>query len=529
MPIAEFRKIAADNGVSPEAVDTFAAMLTLQGRVVYHGDDPHLAGTVVLDPEWLMKAIAYVVTDKPTQEANGILAESSLPRIWLDHGRAQAENPIRYEKEHWNHLLRMMDRHDIVYQLTKQDWLVSPLVAVAKPPALPWDGRQTVNEGCVVRAECLLDDEIPGLMALLTVRTSFDHYDHKRYCWRSGVFLQDRIHPGTLALIEAKSATRVSIATTGQFAPNFMERLAGGLEQLIYEMWPGGVAAEAKPYRFIVPCPTDGCPGYFLRDDLYHDRADGVIEARCNEGRRCRYSIDELLTGQPAPFSARGEFAEGVRRLEQKLESIDGTLAAMRSGIGDILGYVSNEAPRIYSLKPVEPSRWSLLRQAQELVQQRVEVQIWCEEMNRPVPGAVDVVAIDRVWVEHLHRWAPTLRKLVALAATVGTGAAAWGVLAAVTAQEMKGLSEGTKEVLDKVEGVTGKHPRSAARELAGAAARSSWSAGAMLQPAIAAVLCKAAEKGGMTRIQMDDDKRWRWVSREIADRNDRSVPKESD
>ena len=101
MPIAEFRKIAADNGVSPEAVDTFAAMLTLQGRVVYHGDDPHLAGTVVLDPEWLMKAIAYVVTDKPTQEANGILAESSLPRIWLDHGRAQAENPIRYEKEHW--------------------------------------------------------------------------------------------------------------------------------------------------------------------------------------------------------------------------------------------------------------------------------------------------------------------------------------------------------------------------------------------------------------------------------------------
>jgi hypothetical protein len=39
----------------------------------------------------------------------------------------------------------------------------------------------------------------------------------------------------------------------------------------------------------------------------------------------------------------------------------------------------------------------------------------------------------------------------------------------------------------------------------------------------------KGAAKGGMTRIQMDDDKRWRWVSREIADRNDRSVPKEGD
>ena len=157
----------------------------------------------------------------------------------------------------------MMDRHDIVYQLTKQDWLVSPLVAVAKPPALPWDGRQTVNEGCVVRAECLLDDEIPGLMALLTVRTSFDHYDHKRYCWRSGVFLQDRIHPGTLALIEAKSATRVSIATTGQFAPNFMERLAGGLEQLIYEMWPGGVAAKGSLTVLLCHAPPMAAPAIF--------------------------------------------------------------------------------------------------------------------------------------------------------------------------------------------------------------------------------------------------------------------------
>jgi hypothetical protein len=30
-----------------------------------------------------------------------------------------------------------------------------------------------------------------------------------------------------------------------------------------------------------------------------------------------------------------------------------------------------------------------------------------------------------------------------------------------------------------------------------------------------------------MSRIQMDDDKRWRWVCRDAADRNDRSVPKE--
>ena len=50
---------------------------------------------------------------------------------------------------------------------------------------------------------------------------------------------------------------------------------------------------------------------------------------------------------------------------------------------------------------------------------------------------------------------------------------------------------------------------------------------GQYLAPDVAAVLRKAAKSGGMTRIQMADDKRWRWVCREVAARNDRSVPKE--
>ncbi len=49
---------------------------------------------------------------------------------------------------------------------------------------------------------------------------------------------------------------------------------------------------------------------------------------------------------------------------------------------------------------------------------------------------------------------------------------------------------------------------------------------GQFVDPGVAAVLCKAAKNGDMTRIQMEDDKRWRWVCREVADRNDRSVPK---
>jgi hypothetical protein len=90
----------------------------------------------------------------------------------------------------------------------------------------------------------------------------------------------------------------------------------------------------------------------------------------------------------------------------------------------------------------------------------------------------------------------------------------------------MKGLTDSTKDVIDKVEGLTGQG-QADVRGLAKGAREVDRDRGRYVDPAIAKVLCRAAEKGGMTQIQMDDDKRWRWVSREIADRNDRSVPKE--
>jgi GTPase SAR1 family protein len=517
MPFADFRKLAIDKGVAEDAVETFAAMLTSQGRIVYHGDDRELATTVVLDPEWLMKAIAYVLTDTETKDSNGILPETSLARIWLNHARAQAENPIRYEKEHWNHLLRMMDRHDIVYRLREHEWLVGQLVSLTKPCDLPWDGRSHLGNGAPLVTECRLDDQIPGLMALLTVRTHFYHYNFRRFCWRDGVFLRDPNHTDTLALIEADGPQKLRISTVGTFSQSLMERLAGSLEQLIHEMWPGGAAAEAKPYAFIVPCPTEGCPGYYLRDDLFRDLADGDDTSRCNEGRRCRHDIRKLLTGQPAPQA----FEEIIRRFDRvdgQLAGISGKLDDVRGQIGNMLSLVSFEAPRIYSLRVVEAKLWDAG------MKKRIEIQIWCEELNRPVPKAVEVVALDKDWVKHLREGSPRLKKLLKLATSVAGGSLASDLLGDDYSEDLKELCEGTDEVLDAAEIIMGEKGAAPDKDPDG---RVELKGGQYLAPDVVAVLRKAAKNGGMTRIQMDDDKRWRWVCREVAARNDRSVPKE--
>jgi internalin A len=512
IPFPQFRELAIAKGVALDSVEIFAGMLTNQGRIVYHGDDPHLAGTVVLDPEWLMKAIAYVLTDEQTKDDNGILPETSLARIWLNHARAEDEKPICYEKEHWNHLLRMMDRHDIVYRLREHEWLVGQLVSVTKPRDLPWDGRRPIGNGAQLVTECRLDDQIPGLMALLIVRTHFYHYNFKRFCWREGVFLRDPNHLDTLALIEAESQTRFRISTAGTFAASLMERLSGSLEQLIHEMWPGGAATEAKPYAFIVPCPTEGCPGYYHRDDLFRDLAEGDDKTRCNEGRRCRHDIRKLLMGQPAP-QAFDEFRRRFDRVDGQLAGIQGMLEDVRGQIGDILSLVSNEAPRIYSLRAVDPIG---------LMKRRIELQIWCEELNRPVAAAVEVVELDKEWVKHLRAWSPWLKKLLKLGASVAGGSLVADLLGDDDSENLKKLCEGTDKVLEGADVAIGEKGSAPGKE-----GRVELKLGEYVTPEVAAVLCKAAANGGMTRIQMDDDKRWRWVCREVADRNDRSVPKE--
>ena len=81
-----------------------------------------------------------------------------------------------------------------------------------------------------------------------------------------------------------------------------------------------------------------------------------------------------------------------------------------------MLSLVSNEAPRIYSLREVEAKLWDAG------MKKRIEIQIWCEELNRPVPKAVEVVALDKDWVKHLREGSPRLKKLLKLAVSVAGG-----------------------------------------------------------------------------------------------------------
>ena len=50
------------------------------GLIIYYADDEGLRDIVVLNPEWLTKAISYVLEDDATRQAGGILDHARLRR-----------------------------------------------------------------------------------------------------------------------------------------------------------------------------------------------------------------------------------------------------------------------------------------------------------------------------------------------------------------------------------------------------------------------------------------------------------------
>ena len=166
--------------------EMLAELLHDLGRIIYYAKDDGLRDIVVLNPEWLTKAISYVLDDKITRDAAGVLNHKRLKEIWQDRPDGMGY-PARYHR----YFLRLMEKFDVSYRIgdDKRSSLVAQLVPYERPD-LPWDSEVTVRPGDrSLSLVCRFSAPPPGLIAWLTVR---QHRASTGLHWRRGVFLR---HP----------------------------------------------------------------------------------------------------------------------------------------------------------------------------------------------------------------------------------------------------------------------------------------------------------------------------------------------
>ena len=277
IPYGRCAEICGQHGLDGVSTRALVRMLHHLGLVIYYDEDDGLRDIVVLQPEWLTRAISRVLEDRPTREANGVLDHRRLPEIWGTDGYPAANHP---------YFLRLMEKFDVSYRIPEtHQSLVAQLVPYERPQ-LPW---REIERARTLSLRCTLSGPVDGLIAWLTVR-------HHRFSvgvhWRRGVFLEHAAW-GAQGLLEMKDPQHLELTVLGPSPDGFLGMLLDGVDHLIEVRW------EGLSYELLIPCKgrlEDGstCPESFTVRYLERDLEDGDRHTRCRECRT-RFDIEDLL------------------------------------------------------------------------------------------------------------------------------------------------------------------------------------------------------------------------------------------
>jgi len=238
---AQFAAVCERHGLDAISTRTLAVLMHDLGYIVYYGDDERLKDDVVLQPEWLTKAIGFVLEDRQTRAMDGILPDSRLRQVWWEH--AFQDEP-RYDLALYPFFLRLMEKYDVSYRLEQGD---ASLVAQHVPqvrPDLPWlPEEDPAPDRRRIGLVCVMEEAPPGLMPWMIVRThqyaqiccTPDGTTHRLH-WQKGMFLHNTSHGEAMLELRDREFHLYAEAVWPEY---FMNVLKTTLHKLISDNWPG--------------------------------------------------------------------------------------------------------------------------------------------------------------------------------------------------------------------------------------------------------------------------------------------------
>jgi len=366
-----FAKVCSRHGLSEIDTITLAAIMNDLGYIVHYADDEKLRDDVVLKPEWLTKAIGFVLEDRKTAESDGILPDDRLYQVWHDH--PFKEEPQRYTSDLYPFFLRLMEKYDVSYRLPEGDAsLVAQHVPQVRPTDLPWLPEEDPKEnqrrlGMV----CVMENAPPGLIPWMIVRTHDYAYPVGQHSlhWQKGMFLRNDRHGEAMLELRGREFHMYAEAIWPEY---FMNVLRQRLSKLITDNWPG---LEGR-YSFTVPCKNNLCEGRFEIAALHDFLKDGDETIRCQKCRE-KQNIIELLYGFE-DYDVRNSITELQRTVEHGFANMGDEFEKIRSQIANgflnAMKAMASEAksgPRLFTVEPVD-GRW-------QWINKKYKLHLWCE------------------------------------------------------------------------------------------------------------------------------------------------------
>jgi internalin A len=454
IPYSELGQICQTYGLDTLSTKTLTVLMHDLGYIVYYSDDERLQGEVILQPEWLTKAIGFVLEDRATQSADGVLPDDRLQQVWLEH---PFDHEPRYEPSFYPFFLRIMERYDVLYRIESG---TASLIAQHVPqvrPDLPWLPEDSPDPNRRRLAlVCVLEEVPEGIVPWMIVRThdfaheypQADGQPHRLH-WQKGMFLRYNHHGE--AFLEL-SDREFRIYAEANWPEYFINVLRQTLDTLITTTWPG---LEGR-YKFAVPCGENlnnrPCPGRFGIDFLRKSHQEGDTVTRCQHCET-RRPIEQLLYGfQKNVIAAQlAQLSQSVMAVQQNLEELKSQIAYYVMAIMQAIATETKYGPSMFHIEPVK-GNW------RRLTNQRVRLHCWCEEegCQHPIKDGLGVYEFDapREWLIRVFPYikliAKVLKTVAAVAAPVADLALGESLMKTLNLQDhLEILKEGTDHTLE--------------------------------------------------------------------------------
>jgi internalin A len=408
----ELAEICGRHGLDPIERSTLITLLHDLGHLIHFGEDAGLRDLVVLRPEWLTKAISFVLEDSVTRDSGGVLRYERLSEIWNDRS-GSGNSRDSYDADKHPYFLRLMEKFDVSYRLPEQRAsLVGQLVPYQRPD-LPWysDAAPGIRTLSLL---CRMSESPPGLIAWLTVRNHRFWTDRH---WRRGVFLAYREHAAQ-ALFELVGDRDLRLVVRAPSPDLFFSLLSDSVEYLINQRWPG------LRHELLVPCPQrlagTACTGTFSFASLRRFRELGRTHIDCHVCAQ-QQEVARLLTGfelVTTPFDTKLDqivrHLEEVQANQQHAAIAAAETAAHVRGAIKVLNAEITDCPRLFTVERLGSRRrlpWN----------DRFQLTLCCEHPGHEHPWepATYVFTRPKSWFREVLPYATFVGRLLKVAMPV--------------------------------------------------------------------------------------------------------------
>jgi hypothetical protein len=421
LPYKDAIALCEAQGLEGFAAELFVRVSHTLGYLIHYHYDPILKDIVILKPDWLAKAISFVLDDETTRCRNGLVEFDHLSQLWShppfagETGYPKALHPV---------FLRLMERFDLSYKVVldpasreeSTTSLIAQLVPDNRPEQLPnWGEQPDEGDRQQVQICRIVDDRgqlanAEGLFYQLIVRLhkyslGRDNYE-KSVHWQRGLML-DNDYNGRALLEHGSSEIRITVRAA--YPEFFLYELTKDVKWLVEHFWEGLRCEVMVPC--IEPCgKNQPGTGLFEVQKLIESKRQGMPKFPCMvSGCNQWLDIDELMRNAPTSRKASTEqmFVKELGDVRNRLDSIRKDIRTLDhreqqrfqvlnqndrrllsqaderfAVLMQMLTDEAKEGPRLFSFKPVDPGFFD----RPKWLSAKFQLTLWCEHARKPLP-----------------------------------------------------------------------------------------------------------------------------------------------